>query len=404
MYGVISGLVFSDDILQSLDSEPIFFVKGDFSEEEFIQNCSNASRVHIDTLIVDLDSCQDEDAVVRGIRQFKITRPKSRIIIIGVDRQTGNKQISDLVSLNVYDIVAPEIPHDESDEEDTLVFDLRPYILERLNTPSTYADVARWHYLNEDGLHHKNKSKTKVKKIIEKQIEERIVVKEKFVNTVVIAVSGIGPRTGSTHAAIQIANYLANNSYKIACVEYLDEIKGKPVFKLFDNETKSKLNPEGFRLKKVDFFYKRDQLLNVLNAGYDYVVMDLGEILDNYEETNLTQEFLRADLQILTTGTSIWDFDRLITFLEKKSELNWGPTVNVLFNFADEESFKESCKAYTNSELKELRVSFYKNEMNTEPFNTLPDSELFTNLLKNVLPKEHGNKRKGLFSKVLQKK
>lgn len=409
MYGVISSRVFSEDILQAIRIEPIFFQEGEFEEDVFVQHCKAAGRVQITTLIIDIDSCLNESSIIKGVRAFKIARPQTRVLVVAVDRIAGNPTISDLVGLGVYDIVAPPVPKSEDEEDVTIEFDLTPYVKEQLQLNSTYADVARWHFVGLDVPVQPQTKNSKEKKVIQTQIEERIVIREKIVGTIIIAVAGVGRRTGTTHTAIQIANFLNYEGHQTACIELVDPEENPPTFNIFKNNQQSRLHPDGFTINNIDFFaiehVNNNNIIDILKAGYKYVVLDLGNLIKADQTPAMHhQEFLRADMQIISSCSGLWDFHSLIQNIDTLTKWKWNKKWNVALHFADNELFQEIQAAITTKESEQISLNYFKTPYQPDPFKITEErAEGLYAMLEDVLPARQEPVKKGFNLKFWRK-
>lgn len=228
MYGVIASAIFFSDIVEGIKEEPVYSQKGQLSEEDFIKYCLEASRIHMSALVIDLDATKDEYTVLRGIKRYKMLRPKGRVIVLAVDRKPGNKALSHLVSLGVFDIITPSVP--DTEEEETEI-DIAPFIEEQVSHPSTYADASRFHLLTEEienqaTVNKETKQKTRIK------IQKQTVFKEKFqekeiirniyqtIPSKVVVVGSLYQGAGSTILATNLARMVAKRGIDVAYVEH----------------------------------------------------------------------------------------------------------------------------------------------------------------------------------------
>lgn len=207
MYGIISSHTFTQDILNSIESEPIFLEVGQFQEDEFVNLCKSAARVEISTFIVEMECVIDEISIVKGIRALKMARPKVRIILIAVDYTPGNKVISDVIGLGCYDIIAPSLPSDEESEKETIFFDLTPFIVDQLKLNSTYADVARWHLVNEEQVIPTKKREQIFKNKNDKKERELIQI-----SSTIISVVNLSPSAGSSLISVLLSELIEKYS------------------------------------------------------------------------------------------------------------------------------------------------------------------------------------------------
>ncbi|ADG81662.1 serine/threonine-protein kinase [Thermincola potens] len=207
----------------------------------------------------------------------------------------------------------------------------------------------------------------------------REIIVEKPFGTVVIAVGGTNRGVGCTHTAISISAFLAQMKYTVAAVELNDN----PVFfTLQEKDTEGGLLPGAFRIAGVDFYKRNTDLIEVLRAGYNYVVLDLGQLI-RYDKQGVMvkhsryDEVDRADLAVLVAGSAIWQLKDLAPYLKDCSLVTW----RLLFKLPDDMLFEELKK--------ELPCKIYANPCAPDPFNFCEQRrELLSNMLSEVLPKE----------------
>lgn len=123
-------------------------------------------------------------------------------------------------------------------------------------------------------------------------------------------------------------------------------------------------------------------MIEVLRAGYNYVVLDLGQLI-RYDKQGVMvkhsryDEVDRADLAVLVAGSAIWQLKDLAPYLKDCSLVTW----RLLFKLPDDMLFEELKK--------ELPCKIYANPCAPDPFNFCEQRrELLSNMLSEVLPKE----------------
>jgi hypothetical protein len=210
---------------------------GKLTEEEFIKCCQEASRINMSALIIDLDITENEESVFRGVKQYKMLRPNSRVIILAVGRKPGNKTLSLLANLAVYDIVAPAIPESD-DEEEEIEIDIAPFIKEIIKNPNNIADVSRFQFFGsefdtQDGSSKEGEGKDKKitsflkGKAQEKERVEKEKIEKEFIRKVyqtipskVVVVGSLYPGAGSTILASNMARMIAIRGIDVAYIEH----------------------------------------------------------------------------------------------------------------------------------------------------------------------------------------
>lgn len=227
MFGFIASETYSEDIVKAIEQQPIFHRTGNFNSEEFGSIINAAIRVTLNTLVVDI-TCVSEDALYKGLKLYKVQRSETRIILFAPGKKPGDKLISNLVSLGVWDIVAPDLPElDEENDDEEIDFEVWPEIKNRLNNTYAYGNAVRWHVVSDDFqtereevVHHvKGQTKVITKKV--KKVETKVVVEHKYVtvpnNTV--AVVSLSLKAGSSFIAANLAKAFVENEISAALLE-----------------------------------------------------------------------------------------------------------------------------------------------------------------------------------------
>lgn len=231
--------------------------------------------------------------------------------------------------------------------------------------------------------------------------KDRVIINEKIIGTVLIAVASTNRRAGSSHNAIQIARYLSGNSFEVACVELLDINVNPSVFKFLDDGTKkSKKMDDGFHSEGIDFYpaANYEKYIKILNAEYQYVVVDLGQIVTNQgrksKEGRFFKEFFRANISIISTFPAIWDFQFLVNLVDKLLNNSWNKPFNVLVNFTDDKRYKKFTDSFTSREKRNLQLQFYQNNFLPDPFDLEDDTiSIVPEILSSVIPSSKKKKR-----------
>lgn len=361
---------------------------GHFDSDAFIKLCQQMANLSVDVLFLDM-RCADDEAIVKGVRMLRFHRSNTRIVCIAPNREPGDSTISYLVSLGVYDIVAFD---EETDTADS-VCEMIENILLR---PPNYADAARWHFQLEVPTVQTKTEKEKVKRVpppappmlddfeIELPLTTKPKIIERILGTATIAVGGVTRRTGSTQLAISLATYLSRKNYETACVE----LSEYPVFHYIHEEAPARLE-KGFR-RGSDFYPTvDDRLLNaIFSQRYQFVVMDLGDVVNESRYHIVQSELARASVVFLTMGPSEWDFNHMIRTLDSLHAKGFAHQWNVIVNFADPETFREIEQVFTSSERERLRVQFFRNPIQANPFQVHADQEaIYEECLATVIPK-----------------
>ena len=385
MYGLI-GTEDSRRLLREFIQDAVTQKIGHFEPDTFVKLCQQISNLAIEILFLDF-RCTSDDAIIKGARMIRFHRSNTRIVVIAPNREPGDPCISALVSLGVYDIIA--YPEDTADETE-----VADEIRRLLHSPPNYANAARWHFqLDEPNIQEKTEKKRLIQPPTPPRLEEFLLdpppirpkVVERLVGTATIAVTGVTRRTGSTHLAISLSTYLSRRNYEVACVE----LSEYPVFQFFQEEEPARIEA-GFH-READFYPRADERLmhSIFSRRYQFIVLDLGQVISESRTHAVQSELGRASVMFLTMGPSEWDFNFLIQTLDTFHNLGLGHSWNVVVNFADPDTFREIEQAFTPAEREKLRVRFFRNPIQANPFQVHADQErLFENCLATLIPKK----------------
>lgn len=418
LYGIISSREYIPDLKEVIGSSEIWFERvGDFSDEDFMIHSQSAMNANVQVLFIDM-TCAEDIAIIRGIQQYRLKRD-NRIIMIAPNRVPGDPAITALISLQVLDFISFTVEIDEEEQDGTRE-SISYLVKQQLNKKPTYGNVARWNVQTEDAIERSEKVKQEKKTFKSKSTDEynrtlieelesmvvqdssprreiinqpELIIMEKMVGTALIAVGGTGRRTGATHTAIQISNILQQLSDSVACVELLDPTAGKPVFENFKSGDQQASVEGGFRYKEVDYYPEANmkQYLKVLSGKYDYIVLDLGDCLKN----QYYEEFFRAQVPILTCGSSVWDFDELLNTLDHLYQRSWNKHMCIFINLGDDETFEMTANTFSKKEKKHMNVDFYQGPFQPDPFLVDDDNRItYEAMLGGILPTETKKKRK----------
>lgn len=424
MYGIISSSEYIYDIRHAVQDNSIWFEEyGEFSSDTFLIHCHSAAKANVQTIIIDM-TCVDDASIIRGIQQFRLLRD-SRIVIIAPGRVPGDSTITTLLGLQVLDIVAPIIDMDSEDVERPSI---APLIKAQLALKPSYGNAVRWDVKTDEAANlkelqslKKNFSKEKEKgkervttsgpeqtlldhihsdpTIIEyisnidlppppkSVVKEVVVYKDRMVGTPVIAVGGVDRRTGTTWAALHIARFLASRGFKTVCLELNDTLCSPNVFRFIDFQ-ESKHTPGGYHIDGVDLF-SNDRLISVdrIISEYEYAVLDLGQLVNDNKLNDGIEHFVRANIQIVTAGSSDWDFDRLTAAISLFQSRDISKKLNILINLASEQRFNEINKLFSKQEKEEYKLSFYQAPyIPNDTTIDLSTEELLTMIMAEFLP------------------
>lgn len=403
--GVICSPNYLEPIKEALAEHLILLEKSGFFEpEEFDAHTTSAINVDLDLLIIDM-LCANDDAIIRGIRKYRIAK-SSRVIVIAPGREPGDPTMSVLVADGVYDIISPQIKENDEASSFNIVLSLQ----KQINTVYHMGNAARWRVFNEEKrektlhikipkiklvtdkstqLRNSPEPKTQFQDIDDFELIDDLLedaplspkkteVIERFIGTVSISVFSPIPRTGSSFTALQIANWLSQR-YRTAYVEIGK--KSSEAFKVFESERL----PNGFMVDKLSIFPDVQDLEDLLFQDWEYVVIDFGTQWNDH-----LFAFTRSHLHVLTAHSG--DMEPTADLLESLFSRNWKRAIHITIT-ATESGFKSWTNALTRKEKREFQLHFWKQDLHDNPFQntSLPLEQI----LNTVLPK----KKRSLISK-----
>ncbi|GKS12958.1 hypothetical protein YDYSY3_39580 [Paenibacillus chitinolyticus] len=175
-------------------------------------------------------------------------------------------------------------------------------------------------------------------------------IKQRFVGTAVIAITGAEPCVGTTHSAIMIANYLARQDYSVALVEANASNDFIEIEAAYEGISDSKhIKTPAFNINGVRYIknVKELNMVNLLTANYSYIILDLG----CYADTEWYEEFLRAGITIVVGSGSEWKQKNILRFFRDQihhDQSRW----KLCVPFADKQTIQDiksklpKCKIY----------------------------------------------------------
>lgn len=198
----------------------------------------------------------------------------------------------------------------------------------------------------------------------------------KLLGTVTIAIAGAGRRVGCTHTSIVIASYLASRKSRVAVVE----LNSYQVFDLLRGDMPYNQNG-GFSKNGIDFYSTRItsksiDLGSIIRKGYNYIILDLGQVLTENKQSGFEGEILysemqRANMQILVAGSAVWQLPEIAPYLGAEGM----ERLKVVFSCPDPSLFIELKK--------QIKREMFKSIFNPNPFYISEEQERFCNTLIN---------------------
>lgn len=141
-----------------------------------------------------------------------------------------------------------------------------------------------------------------------------------------IAVMGAKSRVGTTHCAVEIANYFMRRDKRTAVMEFNDSGGFSAMGRYFSQES------EEFFYKDVKYYARCTlQLLDMAASSgkYDFLILDLG----NYSEEKTL--FLRSDVKFIVSSGKPWELESLFIIFREINK-NVLLQTNFIFNFVPE--------------------------------------------------------------------
>lgn len=215
------------------------------------------------------------------------------------------------------------------------------------------------------------------------------MISNKIIGTVVIAVAGMSRGVGCTHTAISIAQYISSENYSVAIVEMNNH---SSFSQIYDESYDIGKLEHSFNINGVDYYTNNaHELMKILNAGYDYIVLDLS-LVKKLNEKGLVeidknmQEMQRANKQILVVGIKEWQMKDIKVAIGDEYSKNY----NLYVTFADKNMFSE----FEN----EIDMNTYLAPFCPDPFEFYKDESLIIyEMIKDLFPENHKIKKRGFF-------
>lgn len=324
------------EVRKAIGSADISYEKtGRFEGGEFLEHCLSVAKIHVEAFILDLD-CAETAFILEGIRQYRLLRYDTPIIVIALDRhkedgfvrQLGEQGIEVIttepgtsikaVSKALTTLLPQNTQQDQPLPEKTKDPDESNIEMDRIQ------DKIYRYTSKIQGNSHNDSTDVMNLELPDLPFQEKILVQERIIGTIVVAVMGVETKLGCTHFSIMIANYLNRKGYTVALVE----ANGSNDFAQVENAyegIKDYNNPTTqFSINGVTYYKSNhDKDMSALIAkGYDYLILDIG----GCEESDWSEEFFRANAQFILGGGSEWRQNKIRRFREKYQKLdqsNW---------------------------------------------------------------------------------
>ena len=249
---------------------------------------------HVSRFVVDLSALKDTtDEVLEAVASFKSMYPDTRVVVIADREPPASPLFARLFDIGVYDVVTDLedgslkkcLTTGVSKEEAAACRVEKPDLTDNLKDEKPVSPTQ------------KETAATEPASALEKITANRDFKKHR--PFVTVAVCGTEPHIGATHQSLLIAKFLCDVGFK-AC--YLEANERHNILYLARtypvnaNERKHLLQYEG-----VDMFFDF-KLKEVIGAGYDFIVFDLGRVAEIEAAS-----FLTKDIKIVVGGSKAWE-------------------------------------------------------------------------------------------------
>lgn len=311
---------------------------------------------HVDILILDMTALADtEEEIKQSIESLHIMDYNIRFIIISPYKSEGDKFLRECFYMGIYDIIT-------TDEYLAMSEQLRHSLIQGMR----YKDALRY----RDAIQ-----------------EEETQTTSKVIQKILIGISGSGPRRGSTHNSIVLANFLREHKQMVAVME----MNTSGAFAKICEEKKAKVFEEGyFSLQGIDFFpsCSIERLMAVAGKLYNFLILDFG----NYYTTDKLY-FNKCDVRMIFSGVKSWETEPLEDIFREQDE-----DVLQRYHFCFPGTTSRKVQNEIVESMKPLQNIWFP-EYTENPFDSSRFSEA-VDILRDYLKPEHqdsNKKRKWMF-------
>lgn len=369
--------VIVDAIIESGHTIVHAIIEEKFSLENYIkENLGKFQATKI--FMIDIDALKDDDDnVVNLLNSFRIVNEHIKIIIIASYKKKGDKFLSDIFGLAIYNIIA----NIKAEDKKTL----KDEIMECICNEKAYKDSVIYKDVEKSEIFNVNK-KGKIKP--QTIVKEKIVVKKEIISTVnkaLIGIIGTQNRVGVTHNCIVCANYLKREGFKVAVLENSNNTeKSFNTIENFYAEDLENREEKFFTYRGVDYYPDFNIVDNykIQAKNYNFIIMDFGIYSENFE----FQEFSRCIMQIVCSGTKPWELDKINQLFSDANIRNHLKTFNYLFSYT-----KNSMEKKIKQDMGELN-KVYIAEYAPDPFED--EYSCLQNIFKEYLSERVENEKK----------
>lgn len=264
-------------------------------------------------ILIDLSIMTDEDEILlESLNNLRMLYEDIQIIIIATQRVKGEELLSEIFSLGIYNIIT-------SDNA------LKKELTYCIKTGMSYKDAVIY---KTDGIQPKKNEVEKIK--------ERIIIKNKIVQTVnkaMIGFLGTQDRIGTTHTAIVSATYLKEQGYQVAILE--NKANKNPVFEQIREFHEVTNREDYFEIRGIDYYplFDLQDISKVFIKNYNFILIDFG----TYQRKKII-ELSRCVMQVLVSGSKPWEIPSLNHVLLDGITEEMLKEYFYLFNFTSKEN------------------------------------------------------------------
>lgn len=336
-------------------------INEEFDLSDYIKKQSGQINV-LKALIVDVDAIKDsQEEFIQALSNFRMLYD-TKIIVIATGREPGDTILNGVFCTGIYDIITAE--------KEALSEELK-YCLEK---GKNFQDSARFQILENKENETSEASVIHEKLIIKKSVK-------KVANKEIIGFMGTQSRVGVTHNCIVCAEYLKENSFKVAIVELTNEKSSyEKIMEYYDYGLE---DDEFFNMDGIAVYPKYDmnKLHLIMAQNYHFILIDFGIYRKEIET-----EFIRTAVPIVVACSKPWEVDQMNNVF---SAIN----VDILKEFYYLFSFTiDEEKIELEANMGPLKNIYYQNYIEN-PFNG-KDPGILKEILKGYMPEESITEKK----------
>lgn len=199
--------------------------------------------------------------------------------------------------------------------------------------------------------------------LLDISIHKEIILQERVVGTVVVAVTSVVAHLGATHTAISIASFLKKKGHAVCIVEGNYSEDFDRIHSLYEGETQQLWREDIFDIKGIDHYKFRDSMnIGEIITGYEFVILDIGEL---HEDTPFYNEFYRAHIKCVLCSSLEWKYHWIEEF---NRNIPLQDDLIYVVPFATKEALQDIEKIVGESRVISMPI-------NTEPYDTNSETD-----------------------------